>query len=96
MKIAVFIYSDRLRITYANHCLRLVSEVHTDTASLSLHINEGDVVLWKHRMSDASDFHLDSAVIYPCNDRNMFLVACIHCIRDKLLHRLAAAYNRNT
>ena len=96
MQIAVLIYCYRLRIAYADHRLRLVCKVDTDTSGLCLDINECDVMLRKHRMRHAAHLDLDLATIELCYNRNMLLVACIHCIRDQLLHLLAAANNWNT
>jgi hypothetical protein len=49
----------------------------------------------KHRVSDVADLYLDPAVVYPCDFRNMFFVACVHCVGDKFLHLLSAANDRN-
>ena len=40
MKIAVFIDCHRLLIAYTYDRLRLILEIYTDTATLSLHIDE--------------------------------------------------------
>jgi len=95
MQVAVFIYGHRFSCACAYFCFRLVFEINTDASVFIFHIYECDVMFRKHRMWDASDLDLDPAVVDACYDRYMLFVACIHCVRDELLHLFSAAHNRN-
>ncbi len=95
MQVAVFIYGHRLSCACAYFCFRLVFEIDPDASVFIFHIDECDVMLREHRVWDASDLDLDPAVVDACYDRYMFLVACIHGVRDELLHLFSAAHDRD-
>lgn len=95
MQVAVFIYSYRLAGACAYFCFRLVCKVDQDASVLVFHIYECDVMLRKHGVCDASDLDLDPAVVDAGYYRHMLFVACIHCVRDELLHIFSAAHDRN-
>ena len=94
MQIAVFIDCNRFFVAQIYHSLRHILEIHTDAAVLSLYIYESDMMLLKHRVSHAAYLYLDCIVIYPGDNRNMLLEACIYSSRNEFLHLLSAAYYR--
>lgn len=95
MQVAIFIYGYRFARACAYLCFRLVRQIDPYASVFIFHIDECDVMLREHRVSDASDFDLDPAVVDACYDRYMLFVACIHSVRDELLHLFSAAHNRN-
>ena len=91
MQVTVFIYSFDLAGAVAYFRFRLVLEVYPDASGVCLHIYEGNVMFRKHGVWNASNLYLDPAFVDSRYYRNMLLIACIHCVRDKFLHLLSAA-----
>lgn len=80
MQITIFIYSYWLSRAYTYQCLWFVFKVDFYTSIFQFDINEKYMMLRNHRMRDTSNFNLQHTVIYLCDDRNMFLITCIHGI----------------
>ena len=91
MQIAVLIDCFRLAVACADNCFRLIFKIDSDSTVFSFHINECDEMFRKHRMCNTTYLYFDTAVIKTSDDRHMFLVACINCVWDQLLHLLTAA-----
>jgi hypothetical protein len=58
VEVAVFINRCWSTIASAIDSFRLVCEVDASAAVLCLHIDECDVMLWQHRVCNASHFNL--------------------------------------
>ena len=95
VKVTVFVYGNRFFSARTDDGFRLVCKVYSDSASLCFKIDEAYVVFRCHRMKCASNFNLELAIVKSGHDRNMLFVACIYGVRNKFLHLLSAAYNRN-
>ena len=95
VKVTVFVYGNRFFSARTDDGFRLVCKVYSDSASLCFKIDEAYVVFRCHRMKCASYFNLELAIVKSGHDRNMLFVACIYGVRNKFLHLLSAAYNRN-
>ena len=95
VKVAIFVYCYWLGTTHTDLSFRLVGQIYTDSAILCLYINEGDVVLRKHRMRDAADVDPDSAVINAGDDWDMLFSTCVYGIRYEFFHLFSTAHDRN-
>lgn len=95
MQIAVLVDCFRLAVASAYNSLRLVFEIDSYATVFCFNVNECYEMFREHRMCNTSYFNFDTAVIKTCDYRYVFLIACIHSIRNKFLHLLAAAYYRH-
>jgi hypothetical protein len=95
VKVAIFVYCYWLGTTHTDLSFRLVGQIYTDSTIFCLYINEGDVVLRKHRMRDAADVDPDSAVINAGDDWDMLFSTCVYGIRYEFFHLFSTAHDRN-
>jgi hypothetical protein len=95
VKVAVFVYCYGLGTTHTDLSFWLVGQVDPDSAIFCLYVNEGDMMLRKHRMRYAADVDPDSAVINAGDDWNMLFSACVYGIRHEFFHLFSTAHDRH-
>ena len=71
--IAVFVYGLDFAFTDTYYRLRLILKVDADTAIIGLNIDKGDMVLWQHRVRNATHLNLYSMLIKARYNRQMLL-----------------------
>ena len=94
VQIAIFVYRHRLVGADAELALGLIGQVDTLATVFGLEIYEGDMMLGEHRMSHATDLHLEAAVVKFCNYGDVLLATCVDCSSHQFGHLLATANYR--
>ena len=103
VEVAIFVDSDRLAAAYTDFRFRFILEIYQYASGFCLYINECNEMFRRHRVWNTSHLYLEHAFIVTFSFlacglkdyRYVLFVACIHSVRNKLLHLLAAAYDWN-
>lgn len=97
VEVAILVHGDGLGIADTDYGfgLALVGKVYTDAAILGLYIDEGDVMVFSHRMSHAAYLYLDMTIIDTGHYWEVLLYAGINGVDGEFLHLLSAANHGN-